>query len=279
MAGARLRISLRAAIRCAANDPAEVVHRNVRAQTADGPEHVNVIVQRIADPESLRGLLRVSLVSADHRLAAPPRAGSARPTAAQLPDQMELHVARETLRYVMEELHQAQDDLRSTTQALASAGEALQTTGDDIETYKQDLAALHEELQCANAELQAKFAELTQVNAELENLMSTTSSATLFLDQNLRIKRHTPRVRGIMPGTQASLGSPFSVLAGEVCCPELTERAQQVLDTALPHEAEIQTANGSWLWVRMLPDRTSRDRVDGVAITFVDIDRWKRSDA
>ena len=59
---------------------------------------------------------------------------------------------------------------------------------------------------------------------------------------------------------------------------QLTEDAQNVMTTLIPHESEVQTVRGEWLLVRMLPYRTSKNMIDGVVITFVNIDRVKHAE-
>ena len=56
------------------------------------------------------------------------------------------------------------------------------------------------------------------------------------------------------------------------------EDARRVLDTLAPHEVEVQTNDGKWRLLRMLPYRTSQNMIDGVVVTFVDVDRVKRAE-
>jgi PAS domain-containing protein len=51
---------------------------------------------------------------------------------------------------------------------------------------------------------------------------------------------------------------------------------EKVLDRLIPIEYEVRSDDGRWLLTRILPYRTSDDRIEGVVITFVDITRrWE----
>ncbi len=54
--------------------------------------------------------------------------------------------------------------------------------------------------------------------------------------------------------------------------------AEGVLETLLPVEREIQTVDGQLFLMRVLPYRTSEDRINGVVLTFVDISRRKAAE-
>ena len=57
-----------------------------------------------------------------------------------------------------------------------------------------------------------------------------------------------------------------------------SERSAQVLDSLLPYESEVTTAGGRHFLLRILPYRTTRNVIDGVVITFVDISRQRRAE-
>ena len=44
----------------------------------------------------------------------------------------------------------------------------------------------------------------------------------------------------------------------------------------IPVETSVETNNGKWFEVRIMPYRTLGDRIDGVVITFADITRAKK---
>jgi two-component system CheB/CheR fusion protein len=57
---------------------------------------------------------------------------------------------------------------------------------------------------------------------------------------------------------------------------QLVPDAQAVLDTLQPKEVTVQSQNGDWYLLRILPYRTLENRVQGVVITFFNITQLKQ---
>ena len=74
----------------------------------------------------------------------------------------------------------------------------LQSTNEEMVTSKEELQSLNEELTTLNYELQSKNEELSEINNDMKNLLNSTQVPTLFLDNNLKIKRFTPYVTKII---------------------------------------------------------------------------------
>ena len=58
----------------------------------------------------------------------------------------------------------------------------------------------------------------------------------------------------------------------------LAEDAGEVLRTLVRKELEVETEDGGWFLVRMLPYRTSENVIEGLVITFVDITATKAAE-
>src|SRR5207247_10320530 len=58
----------------------------------------------------------------------------------------------------------------------------------------------------------------------------------------------------------------------------LGEAAQAVLPTLVVKERDVQTADGSWFYMRILPYRTSKNTVDGLVLTFLDVTKMKEAE-
>jgi two-component system CheB/CheR fusion protein len=57
----------------------------------------------------------------------------------------------------------------------------------------------------------------------------------------------------------------------------LVRDAQEVLDSLIPHEVEVQTVEGRWYTLRIQPYRTLENVIEGAVITFVDITEVKKT--
>jgi two-component system CheB/CheR fusion protein len=112
----------------------------------------------------------------------------------------------------------------------------------------------------------------------MQNLLNSTEVATVFLDHELVIKRFTNQARKVFSLIDTDIGRPISDLTGSIRYEEFEEDAREVLRTLVFSEREIQTKDGSWRLMRIMPYRTSDNQIKGLVMTFIDIDRIKRNE-
>jgi two-component system CheB/CheR fusion protein len=141
------------------------------------------------------------------------------------------------------------------------------------------MQSMNEELQTVNTELQAKVDELSRASNDMKNLLDSTDIATLFLDKELNVRRFTPQTTKIIKLIAGDAGRPITDLASELCYPELSDDAREVLRKLAAVEKPIGTRDGRWFTVRIMPYRTQDDRIDGVVITFANITGSKTLEA
>jgi two-component system CheB/CheR fusion protein len=141
------------------------------------------------------------------------------------------------------------------------------------------MQSLNEELQTVNTELQAKVDELSRSNNDMKNLLNSTDIATLFLDNNLNVRRFTTQATKIIKLIPSDVGRPITDLASDLLYPELTADAREVLRKLGFAEKPVNARDGRWFTVRIMPYRTLDDRIDGVVITFADITTAKKLEA
>lgn len=190
----------------------------------------------------------------------------------------ELESTKDHLRATIEEMETANEELRSTNEELQSVNEELQSTNEELETSKEELQSTNEELITVNTELQNKVDELSQANSDISNLLGSTQIGTIFLDTNLNIKRFTPAVINIFNLIQTDLDRPISDITSKIKYEQINKDSQEVLDTLIVKEAEVQDTDNNWYAMRISPYRTIENIIDGVVITFVDITKIKRAE-
>jgi two-component system CheB/CheR fusion protein len=147
----------------------------------------------------------------------------------------------------------------------------LQSTNEELTTSKEEMQSLNEELQTVNSELQVKVDELSRSNNDMKNLLNSTDIATLFLDNNLNVRRFTTQATKIIKLIPGDIGRPITDLGSDLLYPELVADAREVLRKLGFAEKPVCTRDGQWFTVRIMPYRTLDDRIDGVVITFADI--------
>ncbi len=156
--------------------------------------------------------------------------------------------------------------------------EELRSASEELETSREELQSLNEELSTVNMELKSRMEEIGHVNGDLQNFMSATHIATVFLDRDLRVMRYTPATVGFFNLIPSDTGRPLADLRFQVDYPELIADAQAVLSSLVPVEREVGKLDGGWFLARLLPYRTTDDRIGGVVLTFVDITERKRAE-
>ena len=161
---------------------------------------------------------------------------------------------------------------------MQSTNEELQSTNEELETAKEEMQSLNEELVTVNSELQGKLDALADANDDLQNLLNSTEVATIFLDNELHIKRFTSEAKRVSNLIASDVGRPLSDIASKLTAERLLEDAQEVLQTLVVKEREVQTTDGNWFIMRILPYRTAKNTIEGLVLTFLDITKNKQAE-
>ncbi|EIC19469.1 chemotaxis protein CheB [Thiorhodovibrio frisius] len=189
----------------------------------------------------------------------------------------ELQVAGEHLRGTVDELETTNEELQSSNEELLAMNEDLQSSNEELEASREELQALNEELITVNAELNDKVNALEDANSDIENLLTSSNLATLFVDKELKLRRFTPVAKDIFHIMGADLGRPLDHLASRLEDAEpLSVDCAKVLASMEPLERQVATNDGRHYLMRLSPYRSVDESVDGVILTFVDFtDRHK----
>ncbi|WP_084185102.1 chemotaxis protein CheB [Desulfonatronum thiodismutans] len=184
----------------------------------------------------------------------------------------ELRAKEEYLQTTNEELETSNEELKSSNEEMQSINEEMQSTNEELETSKEELQSVNEELATVNAELQTKVADLSRVNNDMNNLLAGTGIATVFVDLQLRILRFTPAATKIINLIHSDIGRPVGHIVSNLPgYGRLTEDTQAVLDTLIPRQTDVRTAEDRWYTMRIQPYRTLNNVIEGAVLTFVDV--------
>jgi two-component system CheB/CheR fusion protein len=231
-----------------------------------------VTVEPLKIPKEAEGLL---LVCFEDRPEAEPLAAEAAVPAGDewLVRQLEaeLKTTREDLQSTIEELETSNEELKAANEEVMSVNEELQSTNEELETSKEELQSLNEELSTVNAQLESKVEELERTTNDLDNLLTSTTIPTIFLDRDFRIRRLTPAVTQVFNLIATDVGRPMRDIAQKFADPALLEDAAVVIERLSPLSREVRAEGGRWYMRQVLPYRTQDDRIEGVVITFSDV--------
>ena len=184
----------------------------------------------------------------------------------------ELQFSRENLQATIEELETANEELQATNEELLASNEELQSTNEELQS-------VNEELHTVNAEYQSKIVELTELTNDMANLFSATRIGTLFLDENLEIRKFTPEMKRVVRILDGDVGRPISHLTHSFVNLDLSDLVRQVHHHQQPTEVEGNTDSGQTYLVRVLPYEVGPQDVSGVVVTVVDLTERRRTEA
>jgi chemotaxis methyl-accepting protein methylase/chemotaxis response regulator CheB/signal transduction histidine kinase len=278
MTSGTLSVKLRRAMERAIQQNETVVIPRVPVPPAGSPS-ASLTVMQVPTAPGADKLLAVIFEDARKPLpkdAAIPMSAENEPLVTQLEE--EVKTLRTELRSEAEDFDTATEELKAANEEVMSMNEELQSANEELEASKEELQSVNEELTTVNSQLGERLAELTDTNNDLANLLSATEIATVFLDSQLRIKRFTPRATELLNLLPADLGRPISHITQNFDGPELAAESDMMLRSLSATQKEVQTHDGRWHTMRIMPYRTLDNRIDGVVITFSDVTRLKQAE-
>jgi len=257
-----------------------VVVRNIRIRSENAIHFTDLKIQQIEYPVGIRGYIILVFSDTPATETNPPtgeKTRKDRPSGVYRKElEMELERAYEELKKTRDEMQTSEEEMKTINEELQSTNEELQSSNEELTTAKEEMQSMNEELQTINTELQSKIKEYVRTSDDMVNLLNSTEIATLFLDRELNIRRFTNYLTRIFKLRDSDIGRPFTDLVTTLKYPEMDHHARQVIQTLNSIETSIETRDGLWFSVRIMPYRTLDDRIDGLVITFTDTTKAKK---
>jgi two-component system, chemotaxis family, CheB/CheR fusion protein len=189
--------------------------------------------------------------------------------------QRKLHSTRQELQATIEELETSNEELKSANEELQANNEELQSTNEEMESAKEELQSTNEELETVNSELLNKNQQLTKADDDLKNLFAATDIGTVFLDNDLRIKRFTSTATDVFNLKAVDIGRSISDITSNLEYDNIFEDAEEVLDKLSRKELEIRSKNGESYVMRIVPYRSGENVIEGVVMSFLDVSAFE----
>jgi two-component system, chemotaxis family, CheB/CheR fusion protein len=280
MAKKGLKLELANAIRKAGTHVQTVRRERMHVKIDGHDQLITLTVKPILEPPARRGLLMVVFEEIQPQEIHPPNESISNEAEGDLSIRIrqleeDLASTKEYLQTTIEELETSNEEMKSTNEELQSANEELQSTNEELETSKEEQQSVNEELVTVNVELQEKINELSKVNDDLNNFLASTQIGTIFLDKGLIIRRFTPAVTSIIKLIHTDVGRPVSDISSNLEYDRLVEDLEEVLQTLVLREIEVQAKDSRWYLMRIRPYRTTENLIDGIVLSFVDITQQK----
>jgi two-component system CheB/CheR fusion protein len=254
----QLRLELRTALYQATHTGKSVEARRVRLERDGRSYYVNMVIRPFRDDEAGGDYMLVIFDEVE---------------ACMDPSTLEHPEAKDSV------LTQLEAELQQTKEQLQITMEHSETSTEELRASNEELQAINEELTTVNYELKTKVDETSKINDDLQNLISSTDIATLFVDRKLRIKWFTPRTQDIFNVIGNDAGRSLLDITHRLDYPELHTDAAKAFEELHLVEREIKQRDGDhWYLARFLPYRTLDDRIQGAVLTFIDITGRRRAE-
>jgi two-component system CheB/CheR fusion protein len=277
-----LRIELSSALRAAKSSKNNVLRRRVAVKTNGDVQMINLHVRPQDVPDKLAEKFLVVFEDIEAASVAPVseklERGQPLPESSSLAElEKELRFTKESHQTAIEELESSNEELKSTNEELQSSNEELQSTNEELESSREELQSLNEELQTVNAELQNKLEDLSAAHDDMQNLLNSTEIATIFVDNDMRIRRFTSEATNIVNIIQTDIGRPLKHITTNLSYEAMIDDLTEVLEKLTPRKVEVKTVKGNWYHMHIIPYRTTNNRIEGAILTFTNIDDQKKA--
>lgn len=184
------------------------------------------------------------------------------------------------LKKTKEELHTSMEEIETSNEELQAANEELLASNEELQSTNEELQSVNEEINTVNAENIQKMDDLSELNADMNNILESTDIGVIFLDSDLRIRKFTPAIKKHFSLINSDVGRPidnFVTNFGKNKGRGLVSRCKKSMETGKTLERNIVSKEGRNYLRRISPFIDSNDNIDGVVITFVDIESLQRA--
>ncbi len=268
-----LRLPVNTALHRAKRERKPVLYGSVHFNQADVIRSINVDVTYYPGDTRVEDFFMLIIENED-RPSMPPQAEAfqqdAEATQRIIDLEYELQQTRENLQATIEELETTNEEQQATNEELLASNEELQSTN-------EELHSVNEELYTVNTEYQTKIRELTELTNDVDNLLRSSEIGVIFLDRNLRVRKFTPAAVPAVNLVPTDVERPIQHITHNLDCPNVLELLQKVLETETPIEQDVHLRTTQQnLLMRIYPYLRDDDHVDGLVITFVNIDEMKQ---
>jgi two-component system CheB/CheR fusion protein len=263
-----LRVGLRAALSEAIKVRRKVTHDKVSVQVDAGVQRVRLTVQpmpRFGEEAEL------FLVVFQELGALLPREDTA--------DEAISADADTLIEQLERELSSTREDLEKTIQELEAANEELKSSNEELLSMNEELQSANEELETSKEEVQSTNEALGRAHANLSNLLTSTTIATIFLDDGLNIQSFTPAVSKLYNVLPSDVGRPLGHITHRCTQMPPLPTPAVLRNASSPQEDEVLTEEGGWYLRRSHPYQTHEGKADGMVVTFIDVTELKQAEA
>lgn len=192
--------------------------------------------------------------------------------------QAELSKSQAQTQLMSEEHEETLERMQTYNEEIESSNEELRSAMEELGTSKEEMESINEELNSLNQENLQKVEELNKLSNDLNNLLQATHIATLFLDNEMRIMRFTPKVKELFNLRSIDQGRVLGEITHQLKYDELCDDIRTVLKNNQELEREVEDAQGQFYLARLQCYWTDDDAIEGIVISFINISERKKGE-
>ena len=219
MAREGLSYELTGAFQKALRQKESITLRNLEVDGHGERQVVNITIELLTKQDALQNMVLIVFTDLPAKPKAKSISRSPKQSVRVAELEQELTGARQEIQTIREEMQSTQEELKSANEEMQSTNEEMQSTNEELTTSKEELQSMNEEMHTVNQELQIRLNELTRTNNDMKNLLDSTNIATLFLDNNLCVRRFTSETSKITKLIPADVGRPITDIASALLYP------------------------------------------------------------
>jgi len=274
LAPRELSLALSSAIQKVEREKLPVAYRRVRFERDGVSLLVNLRVEPLPAKEGEPMMLLVFFEEPKAAKGSRAKAGSSAFDATRKSIQR-IADLEEELRGTQANLQTAIEDKNAANEEQQASNEELLASNEELQSGNEELESVNEELVTLNTELQQKISELTVANNDLENFLRTSEVATIFLDEQLRIRRFTPAVGREIPLVAHDIGRKLTNFSHPII-KALEEDLALVKNAGKPTMKTIETRPDVWHLLRVIPYRREGATDQGLVVTILDVSALRK---
>jgi two-component system CheB/CheR fusion protein len=273
--GEDLKLVLVGGLKRASSEPAGVLFKRVQLELSGGSAAFDIMIKRVGGRG--RGVTHLLITFAELEKSVEGGPVSVREVPLDEVSRERIEAVQAELTYTKENLQAAIEELETSNEELQAANEELLASNEELQSTNEELQSVNEELYTVNAEYQRKIAELTELTNDMDNLLSATDIGTIFLDENLHIRKFTPQIAHGFNLLPRDVGRPIETFSHNLEHSSLLTDLRRVLETGTAIERETKDRHGRALFLRVLPYR-AKGAAAGVVLTLIDVTGLKAAE-
>ena len=136
----------------------------------------------------------------------------------------------------------AKEEQKRISEQAMSLNEEAQSTNEELVTSKEELQSVNEELTALNSQLHETLERQRNTSNDLQNILESSGIATIFLDEELKIRFFTPAAMSLFRVISTDIGRPLADFTSLANDGDLIRDASVVLNEQKIIEREVSTA-------------------------------------